>query len=215
MLVVPAVELKVELVPEVVPEVDSIVADPELSAATKLEQPVTSSPTIPPHCQRSTTHRVHCSSLFGLAITMVTMISGSAVALELLSVDPDLAVGANGRLLVALTLRPPSSRSMQRFADVTRARRRVVQQPLLCVFIPSAPRPSLDGDGRTAIRDLWHDIAPDIVMVQPTKIMAGVVADARAAVDLLAKTDTTLADETRSSWVRALELFALEHAPTS
>lgn len=164
--------------------------------------------------------------------------SGTAVELELLSRDADMAIGVSGRLFVVLTLEPPSAQSLRRFCDAIQARRRVVNEQLLCVFVPSAPRPRLDAEGRAAIRDLWQDIGSQmevcavwirrdsfvgallrslvtgLLMVQPRTIVTGVVTDASAAVDLLAESDPTLADPTRSNWARALEVFAQEHAPT-
>lgn len=167
------------------------------------------------------------------------MKSGTAAELELLSRDADMALGASGRLFVAMTFEPPSLQSMQRFCDAMAARRAVVQERLLGVFIPSAPRPRLDLDGRAAIRDLWQDISAHmevcavwirrdsfvgallrslvtgLIMVQPTKIITGVVTDSQAAVDLLAKTDTTLVEPTRSNWAQALDRFAIEHTPSA
>ncbi len=165
------------------------------------------------------------------------MISETSAALELLHRDADIAIGAGGRLFVVVTIRPPSGPSLRRFLDVMTARSRALQQPLLCVFVPSAPRPRLDAEARTAIRELWHDAAPllegcvvwirrdsfvgallrslvtGLVMVQPTTILTGVVSDARAAVDSLVGSDPTLGDATRSSWAQGLERFANEHAP--
>ena len=167
------------------------------------------------------------------------MTSGTAATLELLSRDAHMAIGANGRLFAALTFQPPSGVSMRRFCEVLEERRGVVQGPLLGVFIPSAPRPRLDAEGREAIRALWQDIAKQmdvcaiwirrdsfvgallrslvtsLIMVQPKRIITGVVSDATSAVDLLAKSDTSLADPTRSNWAEALEQFATEYAPTS
>lgn len=164
--------------------------------------------------------------------------SGTAVELERLSRDADMAMGVSGRLFVAVTLEPPSALSMRRFCDAMRARRRVVDEQLLGVFVPSAPRPRLDAEGRAAIRDLWQDIGSQmevcavwirrdsfvgallrslvtgLIMVQPRTIITGVVTDARSAIDLLAETDHTLAEPIRSNWAQALETFAQQYAPT-
>lgn len=167
------------------------------------------------------------------------MTSGTAATLDLFSRDARMVLGVRERLFVAITLEPPSAASMRRFCEAMEERTRVVKEPLLGVFIPSAPRPRLDSEGREAIRELWQDIAQHmevcavwirrgsfvgsllrslvtgLIMVQPRTIITGVVSNAADAVDLLAETDTALVEPTRSQWAQALDRFAIEHTPTA
>ena len=163
------------------------------------------------------------------------MTAGHAHDLELLGLDADMALGGWGRLFVVVTLRAPSARSMHRLSDAMAERRSALDGPLRGVFVPSAPRPGLSAESRAALREVWKDIpgqmeacavwirrdsfvgallrslVTGLVMVQPKKIITGVVTEASEAVDVLAETDADLVEPRRSQWAQALERFAIKH----
>ena len=77
----------------------------------------------------------------------------------MLSDGPQSAIAVGGRLVVSMTLRPPTVESVIRFRTLLLARAREVEDSICVVIIPGARRPALDHDVRREIRETWQALA--------------------------------------------------------
>lgn len=159
--------------------------------------------------------------------------------LELLALDSHMAVAGCERLFVVATLQPPTAASIRRFERCLLQRRADLDQRLLAVVIPAAPRPALDPESREAMLRVWDDfmihvqgcaiwirrgsfvgalqrsLVTGILMARRIPIVADVTASAEGAVSVLARAEPSLDPNTRAVWRASLERFAAEHTSPS
>ncbi len=148
-----------------------------------------------------------------------------------------MAVAASGRLIVVITLAPPTADSVARFSECLYSRREEVGVPLLGVIVLASPRPALDRGGRAAILNLLADVSrllggcavwirrgsfvgaiqrslvTGLMMMRRLPIETDVVASAQDAMGVLARADPALSHEVLDQWRASMLEFVDEHAP--
>ncbi|MEM6295347.1 MAG: hypothetical protein AAGA54_29005 [Myxococcota bacterium] len=147
--------------------------------------------------------------------------------------DERFVLGQRGRMIVAVTTRPPTGDSIGRFVSWLEQAKPAADGPLVGVIVPSAKRPAFDAEAREAARQMWssfegnlHGVAvwirhqsfigalqrslvTAVLMIQRANIPNRVVASAAEAIDVL---DVTAENE-RAAWAMDLNAFAMAHDP--